>query len=69
MYDDPPLIQQWCRCGIICDSEYSSEKFLLEVTPNGIEETNLSSRLLRLKQEGKVIGYKPLNRNFIFTES
>jgi hypothetical protein len=36
-YDDPPLIHQWCRCGIVVDSHIPDVKYLLEVTEKGIE--------------------------------
>ena len=60
--DDPPLVYQWCRVGIVCDSNIPDVKYLLEVTPDGIEENELFSRLLIMKKEGKTIGYKPLAR-------
>ena len=62
--DDPPLVHQWCRCGIICDSSIPDVKYLLEITPDGIEENELFSRLLIMKKEGKIIAYKPLARSF-----
>lgn len=61
--DDPPTVFQWCRIGIICDSNIPDVKYLLEVTPEGFIENELFSRLLIMKKEGKIIGYKPLARS------
>ena len=51
---------QWSRCGIVCDSSLSDIKYLLEITPDGFEEHELFSRLLIMKSEGKILGFKPL---------
>ena len=62
-YDDPELIDKWCRCGIICNSKLKDVKYLLEITKDGIEEYELSTRLFMLKNQGNIIGFKALAKN------
>ena len=66
-YDDPVTVHQWCRCGIIMDSNIQDVKYLLEITENGVEENELFSRLLLLKAQGMTIGYKPISPEFQLT--
>lgn len=68
-YDDPETVSQWSRCGIVCDSNIPEIKYLLEISDEGIFEYELFSRLLILKKEGKIIGYKPLAEHKYLDES
>ena len=63
-YDDPPTVHQWCRCGLICDSEVKDFKYLLEITEDGVQEHELFSRLLMLKNQDKIVGYKSMARAY-----
>ena len=57
-------MHQWCRCGVICDSEVRDFKYLLEITEDGVEEYELFSRLLMLKKQNKTVGYKAMARSY-----
>jgi len=47
---------------VVCDSKIKGVKYLLEITKDGIEEHELQSRLLLLKNQGKIIGFKNLSK-------
>ena len=49
------------------DGPIEDVKYLLEFTDKGIYEHELFSRLLALKNEGKVLGFKPRAVDYMYT--
>ena len=47
--DDFREIKQWCRIGIVIDSEIEEIKYLLELGEEGFKFTEYMSRVLQLK--------------------
>lgn len=54
------LINQWCKIGIILDSDVEEIKYVLELTDEGFTRTEYVQRVLRLKAEGSIFGIKRL---------
>lgn len=55
------MIQQWCRIGIILDSDIEDIKYVLELTDNGFVRTEYVQRVLALKAENQTFGIRKLN--------
>lgn len=53
-------IKQWCRVGIVIDSDVDEIKYLLEGTEDGFKKTEYMTRALQLKANKQTFGIKRL---------
>lgn len=60
-------VKQWCRCGIVLDSDVEEIKYLLELTEEGFKKSEYMSRVLHFKKNKQIFGIKrlitPLNHD------
>jgi len=65
--NDNADIKQWCRVGIVLDSEIPEVKYLLELTAEGFIKNEFLSRILEFKNKGQIFAVKrykmPLSQN------
>ena len=53
-------IKQWCRCGIVIDSDVEEIKYLLELTTDGFRKSEYVSRVLQFKKNKQIFGIRRL---------
>ena len=53
-------IQQWCKVGIIVDTDIDDIKYVLELTENGFKKTEYVQRTLQMKADGQIFGIRRL---------
>jgi len=53
-------IKQWCRCGIVVDSEIEEIKYILMLGPEGFYRAEYMSQVLRWKSENTTFAIKRL---------
>jgi len=55
-------IEQWCKIGIVLDTDIEDIKYILELTDDGFVKTEYVQRVLQLKAQGKVFGMRRLHK-------
>ena len=56
--DDMREVKQWCRIGIVIDTDIDEIKYLLELKEEGFVKTEYISRVLQLKQDGQTFAIR-----------